>query len=85
MHTPSGKEVASILTEALADDVTAELPIHERTPIGPSAILMAGIPRRGMGVDSIHPEPASMEAFSCGVMRESRSATRCSMGSATFR
>ena len=42
----------------------AELPAHERTPMGPSAILMDGIPRRSLGADSIQPEPESMAAFS---------------------
>src|SRR5579863_7178323 len=79
MATPEGNDVDRTLG-VLAALVTAELPYHARTPRGPSAILMAGMPSRSMGMDSIHPEPASMEAFSSSVMRPSRSVTRCSTG-----
>ncbi len=75
----------SILTGALVAEVMAELPSQERTPRGPSAILMAGMPRRATGMDSIHPEPASMEISSSRVMRESRLGDiACSTGRAEF-
>ena len=64
--------------------VTAEEPVQLRTPIGPSAILIAGMPRRSMGELSIQPEPASMRAFSAAVMRPRRSSTRFSTGSCGF-
>src|SRR3954463_13363261 len=83
MVTPEGKEV-EVIFGAVAELVIAELPIQERTPIGPSAILIPGIPRRGMEADSIQPEPASMVAFSSSVMRWSRSATRWSTGREEF-
>ena len=78
MATPEGNDVVSTFTGALAALVIAELPAHDRTPMGPSAILIAGIPSRSMGADSIQPDPESMVAFSSRVMRFSRSATRCS-------
>src|SRR5580704_16525211 len=83
MATPEGNDVDRTLG-VLAALVTAELPYHARTPIGPSAILMAGMPRRSMGIDSIQPEPASMDAFSSSVMRPSRSFTRSSNGVCEF-
>src|SRR5579863_9536039 len=78
--TPEGNEVVSTLTGFVEELVIAELPVQERTPIGPSAILIAGMPRRGMGADSIQPEPESMVAFSSRVMRLRRSCTRWSTG-----
>src|SRR3569833_2236767 len=75
--TPEGKDV-EVIFGAEAEFVIAELPIHERTPRGPSAILIARIPRRGIEADSIQPEPASIVAFSSRVLRLSRSATRWS-------
>ena len=83
MATPEGNEV-EVIFGSLAALVIAELPIQERTPMGPSAILMAGMPRRSIGADSIQPEPASMVAFSSSVMRLSRSATRWSTGNDAF-
>ena len=73
-----GKGGGEDLQGVLAALVMAELPYQDRTPMGPSAILMAGMPRRSMGLDSIQPEPASMEAFSSRVMRPRRSLTRSS-------
>src|ERR1700679_3040840 len=84
MAMPEGNAVESTFTGFAAAFVTAELPAHDRTPNGPSAILIAGIPSRSIGMDSIQPDPASIEAFSSSVMRLSRSATRCSTGVAGF-
>ena len=84
MATPDGKRVESTFSGEPGRPVIAELPAQERTPSGPSAILIAGIPSRGIGVDSIQPEPASIDAFSSSVMRFSRSATRLSAGRRAF-
>src|SRR5580704_17934246 len=83
MATPEGNDVDRTLG-VLAALVTAELPYHARTPRGPSAILMAGIPSRSIGMDSIQPEPASIDAFSSNVMRPTRSFTRSSTGRVAF-
>ena len=80
----AGKAVL-VTRSAFEPLVTAELPCHDRTPMGPSAILMAGMPRRALGWLSIHPEPASMTAFSSVVMRCNRSATRASTASLGLR
>src|SRR6266700_6844154 len=82
--TPEGNDVVSTFTGFEDELVIAELPAQERTPVGPSAILIAGIPNRAIGADSIHPEPESIVAFSSSVMRLNRSATRFSTGSAAF-
>ena len=50
----------------------------------PSAILIAGIPSRTIGADSIQPDPESIVAFSSRVIRLSRSVTRVSTGNAAF-
>ena len=84
MATPEGNEVDCTFSGEPGRPVIAELPAQERTPSGPSAILIAGIPRRGIGVDSIQPEPASIDAFSSRVIRFSRSATRLSTGRRAF-
>jgi hypothetical protein len=76
--------VVNTFTGLDAEFVMAELPAHERTPIGPSAILIAGIPSRSIGADSIHPDPESMVAFSSKVMLLSRSETRFSTGRDVF-
>src|ERR1700759_130469 len=82
--TPDGNDVVSTLT-AFADElVIAELPAQERTPMGPSAIFIEGMPRRWIAADSIQPEPASMVAFSLSVIRFSKSCTRWSIWSAVF-
>jgi hypothetical protein len=57
--------------------VTAEEPVQFLIPIGPSAILIAGIPSLGMGVLSIQPDPLNIAAFSSSVIRPSRSDTLC--------
>ena len=77
---PEGNAVVSTFIGLVEELVIAELPIHERTPIGPSAILIAGMPSRSIGADSIQPDPDSIVAFSSSVMRLSRSATRWSSG-----
>ena len=78
MATPEGNDVDCTFSGEPGSPVIEELPAHERTPRGPSAILIAGIPKRGIGIDSIHPEPATIDAFSSIVMRLSRSAARFS-------
>ena len=81
---PLGKLVAAIRTAALGAFVCAEGPVQFRVPSGPSAILIAGIPSRGIAADSIHDCPASSVAFSSSVIRLSRSFTRSSAGSFAF-
>jgi hypothetical protein len=64
--------------------VTADEPVQRRMPMGPSAILICGMPRRGTPVLSIQPEPASMATFSSSVMRDNASATLCATGRLAF-
>ena len=83
MPIPAGNAVD--MTGAVAAAlVVAEEPAQLRTPIGPSAILMAGMPRRALEWLSIQPAPLSISALSRGVMRPRRSATRGSTGSFGF-
>src|ERR1700677_1668573 len=69
---PAGK---AVLLKRWAGDalVIAELPRQDLIPIGPSAILIGGIPSRGMAALSIHPAPLNMLALSSSVMRLRRS------------
>src|ERR1700677_1450298 len=60
--------------------VSAEGPNHDRIPAGPSAILIDGIPSRGIATVSIQFAPLSSETFSSTVIRPSRSSTRFSTG-----
>src|SRR5689334_25343864 len=59
---PAGNDVARPFAALVL--VEAEEPAQLRTPIGPSAILIAGMPRRALGWLSIQPEPASIAARS---------------------
>src|SRR5689334_19687127 len=83
MAMPAGNAV-DVTGFVLVELVMADEPVQFRTPIGPSAILIAGIPRRATGLLSIQPLPLSISAFSSGVMRLSRSSTRCSTGALEF-
>ncbi|NJM92579.1 MAG: class I SAM-dependent methyltransferase [Rhodospirillaceae bacterium] len=54
----------------------------ERTPFGPSAKRIAGMPSRGRAIVEKLSAPATSAAFSFVVRRTSRSATRCSSAAA---
>jgi hypothetical protein len=78
----SGFHVAAIATPV--GKAVAASPRVERTPFGPSAKRIAGMPRRGNAVVEKLSAPATSAAFSFSVRRTSRSVTRCSSAAAEF-